>query len=166
MCRGKLAIRTNHRIWYFRMSTVTPFQVLLDYMYIHILMQVIMDVPYLFISVEALIQGNLNSQLTLQEFQNARGSGVINGPALTTNLSKEQLSDCESQTVLERPVENDSVYALPFFSATLLEKWLSRTRYHEWPSRRLQRKISQMVGHVVPIWHKLSKHKDIEWRIS
>jgi len=64
----------------------------------------------------------LNSQLTLQEFQKVRGSGMINGPALTTNLSKEQLSDCESQTVLERPVENDSVHALPFFSATLLEK--------------------------------------------
>jgi len=109
----------------------------------------------------------LNNQLTLQEFQmSGLPPGMINGPALTANWSLEWLPEFASKTLFERPVEGDMVLALPFFSATLLEKWLSRTRYHEWPSRRLQRKISQMVGYVVPVGHKFSTHKDIEWRIS
>jgi len=60
----------------------------------------------------------------------------------------------------------DTVLALPFVSQNVLEKWMDRERHHEWPPRALQTKISTMIGYVVPVGHKFSQNKDIEWRIS
>jgi len=62
--------------------------------------------------------------------------------------------------------DGDIVFALPFFSTSILNKWQRRERHYEWPSRSLQREISTMIGYVVPVGHKFSQYKDIEWRIS
>jgi len=95
----------------------------------------------------------LSSLITMQALQQWDPSDVINGPARTNT------GDVFN-------IHMDIVLALPFVSLNVLEKWMGRERHHEWPPRALRRKISTMLGYVVPVGHKFSQNKDIEWRIS
>jgi len=107
----------------------------------------------------------LSRLITMQALYQDDPSNVINGPARTSNSSiriKELFG-----FVVDGPNNcTDFVRALPFVSINVLEKWMGRERHHEWPPRALQRKISEMTGYVVPVGHKFSEHKDVEWRIS
>lgn len=61
-------------------------------------------------------------------------------------------------------VESDCVFAIPYFSATILETWKERCREYEWLSRDAIKEVSTMEGFVVPVGHR--KEQDLEWRIS
>jgi len=106
----------------------------------------------------------------VQELSKEDAFNVINGPASTVNVLRYGFSIYGLESVLDElnvsKLENDDVIALPFFSASILDKWQRRERHYEWPSRSLQREISTMIGYVVPVGHKFSQYKDIEWRIS
>jgi len=100
----------------------------------------------------------------------------VNGPAVTTlpsmrerwRLSKwVKTLDVFSEEFLSKKVQTfDHVPGLPFYSTKVMDKWLTRKRLHEWPSKTLQKKIATMMGYVVPVGHKSSPNQDIEWRIS
>jgi len=108
----------------------------------------------------------LSSLITMQALYQDDPSDVINGPACTSN-SKHTVEQTFGFKMNFLPkIDNDNVLALPFVSLNVLEKWMGRERHHEWPPRALQRKIFTMIGYVVPVGHKLSENKNIEWRIS
>jgi len=135
----------------------------------HAVSNAVSSCPYL-ISQRCIDTGKhyLNSRLTVQELSKYAASNEINGPASTVN----RLRCCTIgyEWMLEElnttKFEGDCVIALPFFSKSILDQWQRRERYHEWPSRSLKREISTMIGYVVPVGHKVSQNKDIEWRIS
>jgi len=102
----------------------------------------------------------LSSLKTMKALYQDNPSEVINGPARTSYSSDSLWFGCVLST------DVDGVPALPFVSLNILEKWMGRERHHEWPPRALQTKISTMIGYVVPVGHKFSHNKDIEWRIS
>jgi len=104
----------------------------------------------------------LSSLLTTQALQQRDPQrGVINGPACTSNTSSG-VKHLVGFLVDVVNIEMDIVLALPFVSLNILEKWMGRERHHEWPPRALQRKISEMIGYVVPVGHKFSERNDIE----
>ena len=93
----------------------------------------------------------------------------INGPAVTSLPRYNYLFYRIPETLKNIDsirFETDCVLGLQFYSSKILEKWLSRERYHEWPSKELQDKIGAMNGYVVPVGHKFSPNKNVEWRIS
>ena len=109
----------------------------------------------------------LNCQLSNSEFKNTIAQTLpaeYSGPSVSYFPQGYKTACALLNKSLK--IKNDNVLALPFFSATFLEKWLKRERHHEWPSRELQREISMMEGYVVPVGHKKSEHSDNEWRIS
>jgi len=107
----------------------------------------------------------LSSLITMQAIYQDDPSDVINGPARTSNTISG-VKHLFGFLVDVLKVDVDIVLALPFVSINVMEKWMGRERRHEWPPRSLQRKISTMKGYVVPVGHKFSERKDIEWRIS
>ncbi|KAK3599472.1 hypothetical protein CHS0354_006594 [Potamilus streckersoni] len=44
--------------------------------------------------------------------------------------------------------------------------WITRNRYHNWPSQKTIDLIQQMGAFLVPVGHKHSPEKHLEWRIS
>jgi len=100
----------------------------------------------------------LSSLLTMQTLSLNDPRYLINGPACT--------STADNSIGAKLKIDFDSVLALPFVSLNVMEKWMGRERRHEWPPRALQRTIFTMIGYVVPVGHKFSEHKDIEWKIS
>jgi len=108
----------------------------------------------------------LSSLITMQALYQDDPSDVINGPACTSNSIHTVEQTFGFKMNFLPKIDMDSVHALPFVSRNVLEKWIGRERHHEWPPRALQRTIFTMIGYVVPVGHKFSHNKDIEWRIS
>jgi len=105
------------------------------------------------------------------------GSAEINGPAVTTYETGNRLRQehkehlrafifTSNENTFPLGLGNDIVAGLPFYSSKVLDKWLNRERFHEWPSKALQDKIAAMMGYVVPVGSKSSPVRNIEWRIS
>jgi len=135
----------------------------------------------------SVVSGNryLDNTLLKQSLQCTRECGChrstcteINGPAITAYDIVAQpvtspkllkalpfISNANSVSY-DVPLDVDLVLGLPFYSSKVLDKWLNRERFHEWPSKALQDKIAAMIGYVVPVGHKSSPVRNIEWRIS
>lgn len=89
---------------------------------------------------------------------------VCNGPAMTYralidfNVFDNSLAMCIGDV--------DVVVAIPFHRPNTFSDWVSRPRFHDWPTKDLIIEISSLEVHVIPFGEKGSENQSLEWRIS
>ncbi|XP_062615585.1 uncharacterized protein LOC134277285 isoform X2 [Saccostrea cucullata] len=64
-------------------------------------------------------------------------------------------------------IEQDFAHGIPYCSQTSEGKdWLRDRENFKWPSKKVVAKIKSLSCHAVAVGDKMSKHSDVEWRIS
>lgn len=59
----------------------------------------------------------------------------------------------------------DLVYAMRFYSVSILKEWQQRKREHEWPTQTIIQEVSSSEGYIVPVGPVFSEEQNLEWRI-
>ncbi|XP_053375925.1 uncharacterized protein LOC128547367 [Mercenaria mercenaria] len=87
------------------------------------------------------------------------------GPALQILLDIIKTSAALFSRIFGSVNTADLVSAISYESDIIKQSWLNRKRKHGWPPEELQRQISKMKGHVVPVGTKNNQNEGYEWRI-
>lgn len=59
----------------------------------------------------------------------------------------------------------DNVFALRCYCPNLIDRWMSRQRPNNWPTKDEIQTVAQLEAHVVPVGFKGSQNQAMEWRI-
>ncbi|XP_045162059.2 uncharacterized protein LOC123526876 [Mercenaria mercenaria] len=83
------------------------------------------------------------------------------GPSVPISILNEGCSPYLNAILFEF----DFVFAMPYFSSTILTTWKERDRKHQWPPYYVIQEVSETEGFVVPIGPQYSEEQNYEWRI-